>query len=88
MTDEKATRYLLLADEQKSEEGAKELFSAVADSYRSDNPIFAYPIALMDSRFIGSCGRDIRGEPDFLKRLTWCSNGRSARKIQIKTWNV
>lgn len=88
MTDEQATRYLLLADEQKSEEGAKELFSAVADSYRSDNPIFAYATALKHSRFIGSCGRDIQGQSDLPNRLSSCSIGRSARNIQIKTWNV
>jgi RimJ/RimL family protein N-acetyltransferase len=56
MTDERATRYLLLTEDQKSEAGARELLFAVTDSYSSDSPIFAYAIALSDDRFIGSCG--------------------------------
>ena len=56
MTDERATRYLMFTDEQKTEEGARQLFSAVVDSYASDKPIFAYAVTLRDNRFIGSCG--------------------------------
>ncbi|MEB3182336.1 MAG: GNAT family N-acetyltransferase [Nostocaceae cyanobacterium] len=56
MTDERATRYLMFTEEQKTLEGAKELFDAIIASYDSKKPIFAYAIALKDNKFIGSCG--------------------------------
>ncbi len=56
MTDERATKHLAFTDEQKTAEGAKDLFATVVESYGSNNPIFAYAIALKDNRFIGSCG--------------------------------
>lgn len=56
MTDPRATRYLLFTDAQKTEEGARLLVEAIMASYTSDEPVFAYAIALKDGGFIGSCG--------------------------------
>lgn len=56
MTEERATRYLVFTPEQKTEAGALQLFDFITDSYASDDPIFAYAIALPDDRFIGSLG--------------------------------
>jgi len=56
MTNEEATRYLNFTAEQKTADGAKALFDFVVASYTSENPIFAYVIALQDNTFIGSCG--------------------------------
>lgn len=54
MTDAEATRYLMF---QRTEEGAKALLDAVRDSYSTEEPVFAYAIALKeDDAFIGSCG--------------------------------
>lgn len=56
MTDERATRYLLFNDDQKTVEGARELLDFIIQSYQSDEPVFAYAIALKNHQFIGSCG--------------------------------
>ena len=57
MLDESATRYLMFSDEQKTPEGAQGLFEFVMASYATDQPVFAYAIAMKDQeQFIGSCG--------------------------------
>ncbi|MGB3238151.1 MAG: GNAT family N-acetyltransferase [Geitlerinemataceae cyanobacterium] len=57
MLDEESTRYLVFEDEQKTKQGATELFDFVLSSYDSDNVIHAYAIALAESdEYVGSCG--------------------------------
>jgi RimJ/RimL family protein N-acetyltransferase len=64
MTNPKATQYLMFTDEQRTEEGAQALLEAVQGSYSSEEPIFAYAIALKeDDTFIGSCGLSELDEP-------------------------
>lgn len=68
MTHPEATRYLMFTDEQRTEEGAQELFDAVRDSYATDEPIFAFAIASKeDDTFIGSCGLSELEEPTQLE---------------------
>lgn len=56
MDDAEATRYLLFSDEQRTEDGARELFDGVRASYASAEPVCALCIALPEGGFIGSCG--------------------------------
>ena len=57
MLDSESTKYLAFGDEQKTEEGAKELFNFVCSSYGSDRPVHSYAIAEKNSdRYVGSCG--------------------------------
>lgn len=67
MTDSEATRYLLFTDDQRTEEGAGALLDAVRGSYATEDPIFAYAIALKDDTFIGSCGLSELGGPERLE---------------------
>jgi RimJ/RimL family protein N-acetyltransferase len=67
MTDERVTRHLMFTDEQKTGEGAKHLFTTIMRSYVSENPIFAYAIALKDNSFIGSCGVSVISVGDVLE---------------------
>lgn len=65
MTDAEATRYLMFSDEQRTEEGAGALFDTVQGSYATEEPVFAYTIALKaDDAFIGSCGLSELGEDE------------------------
>ena len=57
MLDDESTKYLAFEDEQKTEDGAKELFDFVCSSYESENPVHAYAIAEKGSGcYVGSCG--------------------------------
>jgi ribosomal-protein-alanine N-acetyltransferase len=60
MLDPDSTKYLAFAPEQKTRQGATDLFNYVVASYAADNPaevIHAYAIALKeDNTYIGSCG--------------------------------
>ncbi len=56
MTDEEATRHLLLESAQKTESGARTLFDFVRQSYATDEPVWALAIATEAAGFIGSCG--------------------------------
>jgi ribosomal-protein-alanine N-acetyltransferase len=57
MLDADSTKYLAFEPEQKTREGATELFNFVISSYHTDSVIHAYAIALKDSnQYIGSCG--------------------------------
>ncbi|MEC4892577.1 MAG: GNAT family N-acetyltransferase [Oscillatoria sp. PMC 1051.18] len=57
MLDLDSTKYLAFTDEQKTEQGATDLFNFVTSSYNSDNIVHAYAIALAESdEYIGSCG--------------------------------
>lgn len=57
MLDDESTKYLAFEDEQKTEDGAKELFDLVCSSYESENPVHAYAIAEKGSGcYVGSCG--------------------------------
>ncbi|MCG8348768.1 MAG: GNAT family N-acetyltransferase [Chloroflexales bacterium] len=57
MLDEDSTKYLMFDAEQKTEQGAKELFAYVCRAYDSADPIHSYAIAEKGSnRYIGSCG--------------------------------
>ncbi|MBD3274659.1 MAG: GNAT family N-acetyltransferase [Candidatus Marinimicrobia bacterium] len=56
MLDNEATQYLNFTEEQKTVEGAGELFDAILASYETDEPIFSLAIQLKDAEYIGSCG--------------------------------
>ncbi len=56
MLDKRVTRYLLFSEEQKTEQGAKELFDYVIKSYTSGAPVHSYAIVDLENSFIGSCG--------------------------------
>lgn len=57
MSDEECTRHLMITEDQRTVEGATELFNTVRESYASEQPVFAYAIAEQGSdRFLGSCG--------------------------------
>lgn len=57
MLDEDSTKYLAFTEEQKTKEGAEELFDLVCNSYQSESPIHSYAIAEKNSgRYVGSCG--------------------------------
>jgi ribosomal-protein-alanine N-acetyltransferase len=56
MTDEEATRYLLLEPSQKTEACARALFEFVKLSYTTEEPIWALAVATEAGGFIGSCG--------------------------------
>ncbi|MGB3536258.1 MAG: GNAT family N-acetyltransferase [Microcoleaceae cyanobacterium] len=57
MLDAESTKYLAFEPDQKTKQGATELFNFVLSSYHTDSVIHAYAIALKDSnQYIGSCG--------------------------------
>jgi RimJ/RimL family protein N-acetyltransferase len=57
MLDANLTQYLAFEPEQKTQQGATELFNFVRSSYKTDSVIHAYAIAMEDSnQYIGSCG--------------------------------
>ncbi len=56
MTDPVATRYLMFTEDQKTREGARELFDAIVASYATEDPIYALAIADQSGAFVGSCG--------------------------------
>ena len=56
MLDKESTRYLMFTDEQKTKNGATELFNFVINTYNSDEPIHSYSITLKNDKYIGSCG--------------------------------
>jgi ribosomal-protein-alanine N-acetyltransferase len=64
-TDERATRYLLVPEEQKTPHGATEFFRAVLASYQTDEPFFALAILDRESgSFVGICGLSPVTRPD------------------------
>lgn len=63
MLNEKSTKYLMFAEEQKTEEGAKGLFDFVVASYNTNDHIHSY--AIVDEKsdiYIGSCGLSPYGD--------------------------
>lgn len=56
MLDENATKYLMFTEEQKTIQGATDLFNFVISSYDSANPIHSYVVVDKEDNFIGSCG--------------------------------
>jgi ribosomal-protein-alanine N-acetyltransferase len=57
MTDAEATRFLNFDPEQKTPDGARELFEFILASYSTDDPVFA--LAIVDKEtgaYMGSCG--------------------------------
>jgi RimJ/RimL family protein N-acetyltransferase len=57
MLDGESTQYLAFEDEQKTEKGAKALFSYINGAYDSEQPIHSYVIAEKYSDcYLGSCG--------------------------------
>ncbi len=56
MRDEVSTRYLMFTEEQKTEEGASELFEFILNAYESETPIFSMAIETHEYGYVGSCG--------------------------------
>lgn len=57
MLDDEATRYLNFTAQQRTAEGARQLFQIVLASYGGEEPICALVIARKETNeFIGSCG--------------------------------
>lgn len=57
MLNEASTRYLAFESQQKTEEGATELFNYVVDSYEGPQTIHSYAIAeRSNDQYLGSCG--------------------------------
>ena len=56
MLDENATKYLMFTDEQKTKQGATDLFNFVVNSYNTENPVHSYAIVDKEDNFVGSCG--------------------------------
>ena len=62
MTDEKATKYLLFTEEQKTKEAIKNLLEQTIENYEGPEQIYALAIAdKSNNKFIGSLGLG----PDF-----------------------
>lgn len=62
MTDPKATKYLLFSDEQKTENGIRELFDYTINSYSEDMDAVSFAIAIKNTNdYVGSVGY----APDF-----------------------
>lgn len=57
MTDPKATRYLLFSEEQKTENGIRELFDYTINSYSEDMDAVSFAIAIKNTNdYVGSVG--------------------------------
>jgi RimJ/RimL family protein N-acetyltransferase len=57
MLDEDSTKYLMFEDAQKTEQGARELFQLVSNSYESPDIVHSYAIAdKTTDEYLGSCG--------------------------------
>lgn len=57
MVNPESTKYLAFAENQKTEDGAKNLFEYVCSAYDSEEPVHSYVIANKDSnQYLGSCG--------------------------------
>lgn len=57
MLDEDSTKYLMFEDAQRTEQGARELFQFVSNSYDSPDIVHSYAIAdKTTDEYLGSCG--------------------------------
>ena len=57
MTDRESTRFLTFGEDQKTREGAIELFEVTISSYGSEQPMLAFAIeTLATGTFVGFCG--------------------------------